>query len=242
MTIQKTLLLLLGAALSLPGAEQISQTLPMRSGVARLLAGDPVADSAATEVVQPGTLAGQVGALAVPIRPMPPQTTGVLNIFVLVGNGAVNSIPSKVATTPVVEVRNDRNMPVEGAEVVLELPSSGPSGFFSGRKLSWVGTTDTNGQVVATGLTPNQERGAFGIRVAAQYRGNAGQAIITQTNSPKTFPMVSTEVRRKKLWMKVAIVAAAGGGAAAGIILATRGSNPSTVVLQPGTISIGGPR
>jgi hypothetical protein len=174
-----------------------------------------------------------------PVEPAQSAASAVgrpLNIMTLVGNGTTNIVSSKLTSGLVLEVRDHRNLPVEGAEVMLQLPASGPSGHFPGGQLTWTGTTDANGQVVVSGFTPNQERGRFEIRVTAKSSGAAGTAIITQANSTK--PPAS----RRSRWWKIGIVAAA-CGATAGIVLATHGSgDKSTVVLQPGTVSVGAPR
>jgi hypothetical protein len=164
-----------------------------------------------------------------------------LSIFVLVGKGAVNSIRSGSAVSPVVEVRDDRNLPVEGAEVMFQLPPVGPGGFFAGQELSWKGRTDANGQVVAS-FSPNHEAGKFGIQVTASFGGAIAKAVIPQTNSPKIASTESHPSGKRSGWWKIATVAAA-GGAIAGTVWATHdsGSRP-TVSFQPGTITFGGPR
>ena len=59
----------------------------------------------------------------------------VLKIIVLEGNNAFNSIPLGRAVTPIVEVRDDNDFPVEGATVVFTLPTTGPSGVFRPAKM-----------------------------------------------------------------------------------------------------------
>src|SRR6185369_13783504 len=51
---------------------------------------------------------------------------GALKIVVLQGEGASNSIKSRTATQPAVEVRDDQDKPIAGAEVVFQLPAAGP--------------------------------------------------------------------------------------------------------------------
>jgi hypothetical protein len=165
-----------------------------------------------------------------------------LKVFVLQGEGAVNSIRTRSATEPVVEVRDERNQPVQGAEVVFQLPAVGPGGLFAGQKSTWTGRTDANGQVVAAGFVPNQEQGRFHIRVTATHSGNIGRATVAQSNSIR--PVPSGEPRRaghSGWWKAVAVMGA--GGAVGGILWATRrGEGRPTVVLQPGTVSFSGPR
>ncbi len=168
-----------------------------------------------------------------------------LNIYVLVGQRAVNSITTFTATAPLVEVRDGQNMPVEGAEVVFLLPSQGPGGFFAGQQVTWMGKTDANGQVVAASFVPNQQAGQFVIQVTAKHGNRVGSSTVTQRNSNKETPegammTGSRNTRNTRMW-KIAAVAA--GGAAVGIILATRGGGDKpTIILQPGNVSLGGPR
>ncbi len=164
-----------------------------------------------------------------------------LKIFVLLGDRAINSIGSRLATAPVIEVRDERNLPIQGAEVVFQLPAVGPGGFFNGQKLTWTGRTDANGQAMPTGFSPNQHPGRFGIRVTASYGGRVGRALIVQTNSPKPVPVEARGPKRSGWWKPVTIFGV--GGAVGGIVWATRrGSERTTLVLQPGTVSFGGPR
>jgi hypothetical protein len=170
--------------------------------------------------------------------PVSPNTARHLNIFVLVGDRAVNSIASGSATSVIVEVRDERNLPVEGAEVVFQLPSVGPSGFFPDERSTWTGRTDFNGQVIAPKYTPNRQKGRFAIQITASRAGVAAHAVVAQTNS---FQSVVEATPRHSGWWKALIVAGACGAAAGGIVWATRGGGNS-VTLNPGSVSIGAPR
>ena len=171
-----------------------------------------------------------------------PSNVQTLKIFVLQGDRAINSIRSRSATAPVVEVRDERNLPIEGAEVVFQLPAMGPGGYFSGQKLTWTGRTDANGQAIPAGFSPNQQAGRFAIRVTATHGGRGGRTVIAQTNSLKAAAVEGLRGPKRSGWWKPVAVLAA-GGAAGGIIWATRGgSDRTTLVLHPGTISFGGPR
>lgn len=166
-----------------------------------------------------------------------------LNIYVLVGERAVNNITTQSATAPIVEVRDARNLPVAGAEVKFQLPGAGPGGFFPGQQLTWMGTTDANGQVVAASFTPNRETGQFTIAVTAIQDGRQGIASIRQRNSlnPADVSTGSRWGKHSRFW-KIAAVAAA-GGVVGGIVWATqRGNSTPTIILQPGSVSLGGPR
>ena len=169
------------------------------------------------------------------------NATKPLNIFVLVGNSAVNSIHSGSAGPLVLEVRNSQNLPLEGAAVVLQVPRVGASGFFPGQQLTWTGVTDANGQIVVSHFTPNQETGRFNIHIAASYAGSLGHAVIAQTNAVRAVGRNTPLQPKRSRWWKVAAVA--GTGASGGIVWALHGSGDRpSVVLQPGPIAIGTPR
>jgi hypothetical protein len=170
--------------------------------------------------------------------PVSSNTARHLNIFVLVGDRAVNSIASGFATSVIVEVRDERNLPVEGAEVVFQLPSVGPSGIFADQQSTWTGRTDFNGQVIAPKYAPNRQKGRFAIQITASRAGVMAHAVAAQTNSFQS--VVEATPRHSGWWWKAVIVAGA-CGAAGGIVWATRGGGNS-VTLSPGSVSIGPPR
>lgn len=242
MIIRKAVGFILGVVLCSPLAAQQGQDARFEFAMASLFAGPAGMDASASEPRSPRKSTEQSEELAFPVKTALRDAGRPLNIFVLVGNHAVNSVSSRSATAPVVEVRDERNLPIQGAEVVFQLPTVGASGYFTGQKLTWTGRTDANGQVVAAGYSPNHEAGRFGIRVTASYGGRLVRAIVPQTNSLRPVPPEGQRIAKRSRWWKVAAVAGA-GGAVGGIVWATRrGADIPTVVLQPGTVSFGGPR
>jgi len=175
--------------------------------------------------------------------PALPQTAAEsLKIYVLEGQGAVNSLPRRSATTPVVEVRDENEQPVAGAEVTFELPPAGPGGSFPGPQQSLKVRTNTQGQAAAP-FTPNTEAGRFSIKITATMGNRSGRAVITQTNSLQADAQPVQAGGRKFGWWKIALVAGA-GAAAGGIVWATRDGVESspTIILTPGSPSFSGPR
>jgi hypothetical protein len=170
---------------------------------------------------------------AVPLR-LPPRK---LSVFVLQGQGAVNSIQDRRGTTPVVEVRDQNGASVDGAEVVFTLPQSGPGGFFGPDQLTAKVRSRADGQVAAPFIV-NGQAGKFQIQVAATLGEQFGSAIISQSNSLR-----ATESGGKKTasrWYKSWKVWAIAGGAAAATVAAlllTRGGDSKPTI----TISSGGP-
>src|SRR6185503_21069676 len=85
-------------------------------------------------------------------QPLVPQG-GALKIVVIEGEGAKNNIRQRLAAQPVVEVRDEADKPVPGAEVVFQLPAAGAGGVFNGWMRTQTVKTNAQGQAAATGFT-----------------------------------------------------------------------------------------
>lgn len=194
--------------------------------------------------------------LASPARPAAPPAAAPapneqLKVFVLEGQGAVNYLPEKRGRTPVVEVRDENDLPVEGAEVLFELPASGPGGEFPGSGRSKTVKTGIGGQAAAP-FTVNNEAGAFQIKVTAKIGDKIGRAVIGQVNS--TTPAVMMP-QKKTGWFTTRKMLIISSAAAAGVIAGVMASNgggssatptappaPPTIIITPGSPTFGGPR
>lgn len=185
------------------------------------------------------TLAPFFGAAQTPA----PADSG-LSIRVTQGDGAINSIRLKRAHSPAVQVLDSSGEPLSGAVVTFLLPATGPSGTFQDSGLSYTTQTDARGFAISRGLIPNRLAGPFRIRVTASWRGRAGSAFVSQTN---TEPVAATS-RGKK----IAILALIAGGVAGGVAVAASrgggsssssgGTTGSSGSIVAGTPSIGPPR
>ena len=173
----------------------------------------------------------------------PASQPGSLKIVVLEGEGAKNNIRAKSATAPAVEIRDENEKPVAGAEVIFQLPPVGPGGVFHGWMRSQTVRSDASGKAVTSGYTPNEEEGRFNIKVTAVAGAKSGNAVIAQSNVRGTGGANAP----KRSWWKVAAVI---GGAAivGGAIAASRGDDTAAAVakvpvtITPGPVSVGGPR
>ena len=171
-----------------------------------------------------------------------PAPSQRLTVLVLQGQGAVNFIPDHNGATPVVEVRDQNSLPVEGADVVFTLPATGPGGTFSsGGQMASV-RTNADGQASAN-FVVNSQAGPFQIRVAATSGERTGSAVISQSNSLR--PAEPASARRRPLYRSWKLWAVVAGAAAAGAALAlTRGSVATagpTVTITPGSGTVGHP-
>ena len=106
------------------------------------------------------------------------QPRAALKIVVIEGEGAVNIIQQKTAVAPIVEVRDENELPVAGALVTFSVRSGGAT--FGGAP-TWTVTTNAAGRAVAAGLTPTAN-GAVSITASAAYQGQTAIASILQSN------------------------------------------------------------
>jgi hypothetical protein len=138
-----------------------------------------------------------------------------IQLQVVEGQAATNSIETGEAVEPVVEVRDAQGRPVSGLKVTFRSPKAGPSVLFYGATREVSVVSDANGRAVATKTTPNTEPGQFAIAV------EAGAATI-DVNQSNAYTQTQPEPKKKKLGPKmiglivagvvVAIAAIATGG------------------------------
>jgi hypothetical protein len=195
-------------------------------------------------LVMPAGLAGQ--------QTSGPQASfvegpGSLKIVTIQGEGAINSIRSRTATQPVIEVRDETDKPVEGAEVVFQLPAAGPGGVFHGWMRNQTARTNAQGQASASGFTPNEEPGRFNIKVTATTGKKSGTAVIAQSNSANGANGAQAGKSRKGLWIGLGIIAV--GAIVGGAIAASGGDDDAAatagtvpVTITPGPVTVGNPR
>lgn len=206
--------------------------MTVRSWIAVWLAFHIVVSSAAAQQPAPATPA------------QPPALVESLKIRVLQGESAVNDLRTLQAVAPVIEVHDENDRPIEGADVVFQLPASGAGGFFPGQQLTRATKTNSQGQALGAGLIPNSQAGRFVIQVRAQLGGRFGRVEIHQTNSADRFmarePKPKPRISRRWVWVSLI-----GAGAVVGVYFATRdgsGGASSSFALIPGPVVIVGPR
>src|SRR5271155_3677102 len=98
-----------------------------------------------------------------PLAPLPIVKN--LKILVLAGNGEMNDLERKVMAPLVVQVLDQNDRPVEGAEVVFRFPLNGPGAAFAGGKTSQTFRTNGTGEAAAVNWMANNEVGAFEVHV-----------------------------------------------------------------------------
>jgi hypothetical protein len=148
-----------------------------------------------------------------------------LKILVLSGAGAINSIPSRTSTTPVVEVRDENDRPIERADVVFEAPATGAGATFSKDRPILEVKTNAEGQAAAAEYRPNEIAGAFVISVKVSAGERAGSVEIHQSNSLRAAPPPkAAKSGISKTWIVLGIAA---GAAYAWIVVGRRSRHSS---------------
>jgi len=113
------------------------------------------------------------------------QVQGALTIdpkiVVLEGEEGINVVKKKIAASPVVEVRDQNDLPIAGAAVVFTLPKSGPGGVFANGAKELSVVSDSVGRAAVGEMRPSG-KGDFKMTVRATYKDRSVTAIISQTN------------------------------------------------------------
>ena len=180
-----------------------------------------------------------------PVAPLPMVRS--LKVTALAGSEEMNDLERGLMAPLVVQVLDQNDRPVEGAEVVFRFLLNGPGATFRGGNTSQTVRTNGQGQAAAVNWTANSQLGTFNVRVTAAYGNQLGETTVSMTNVTRI--VGEGKERRKQAkwysskWVKIALIAG-GAATAAGIVLATRGgggASTSTITITPGTPSVGGP-
>jgi hypothetical protein len=150
----------------------------------------------------------------------------------------------------VIQVLDQNDRPVEGAEVVFRFPLNGPGATFRGANTSQTVRTNGQGQAAAMNWTANNQVGSFDVRVTAAYGNQLGETTVSMTNVTR---IVEDGKKGQKQtswysskWVKIGIIAGV-AAIVAGVVLATRGGSSAAatstppITITPGSPSVGGP-
>ena len=190
------------------------------------------------------------------VIPANAQSGTGLRVVVVEGEGVTNNIAAGAVRRFVVQVRDDADKPVAGANVTFLLPERGPGGSFFGAYNKLTVTTNEQGNAGASGFQSNLIEGRFEIRVVAAQGDRTGTATIAQTNVLQTNLLPEThdtgiiaKLKSIKVSRRTKKIAAISAGALIVLLIATHGGNesssaatiPGTSII-PGTVSVGTPR
>jgi len=170
-----------------------------------------------------------------------------LKLIVLAGEGEMNDLERRVMAPLVVQVLDQNDRPVAGADVVFRFPPEGPSATFANEKSAQTSRTDAQGQASATGWTANQKLGSFQVHATATYGNQMGEKVVTMSNVAKIIE--KPKKGKQSFWSsrKFKILVIAGAAATvAGILIAkhtggggSAAAQTSTVIITPGSPTIG---
>src|ERR1700722_17573860 len=174
---------------------------------------------------------------ALPVSALPVEQS--LQIRVLAGNGEANDLERRVMAPLVVQVLDQNDRAMVGAEVVFRFPITGPGATFNGGKSSATVRTNGGGQAAATNWMANGV-GTFQIHVNASYGNQVGETTVSMSNVTRVVeqPKKSKgESLWSHTWFKIAVIGGAAVAVGLGVYFGTRGggskSSGSTVTIIP---------
>ena len=164
-----------------------------------------------------------------------------LSITVLRGEGSFNDIKRKPASELVVQIQDEAERPVSGAQVSFTAPYTGAGGWFGENERTRLVRSDADGRAAASGFRPNSAEGRFAIRVTAWYEGKTASTLIWQSNTLAS----GQKGGGQRKWL---VLGLAGGAIAGGVALAAGRNSGSTAAAAPaatslslGTLTVGAP-
>lgn len=178
----------------------------------------------------------------IPAAPLPVEQS--LKVRVLAGNGEMNDLERHVMAPLVVQVVDQNERAMEGAQVVFRFPISGPSATFPGGKSTVTVLTDGLGQAPALNWMANGQVGSFQVHVNATYGNQVGETTITMTNVTRIENVSkNTGVKHGGLWshgwFKAVVIGGAALAVGLGVYFGTRGGKSGTTVgVSPGTPTV----
>jgi hypothetical protein len=224
-------------AAQLPAAQQAAappQAAPAQSSPAQ----------AAPQVATPPAAAPAAGQ-PIPASQLPVEQN--LKILVLAGNNEMNDLQRNVMAPLVVQVLDQDDRPMDGAQVVFRFPITGPGAAFAGNKAAATVRTNSGGQAAATNWMANGQVGTFDVHVTASYGNQIGETTLKMSNVTR-IEEVKKPSKGKSLWshtwFKVAVIGGAALAVGLGVYFGTRGGGKSgtTVGVSPGgPVTVSGP-
>src|SRR6202048_1195845 len=118
-----------------------------------------------------------------PMAPLPMMRS--LKVTALAGNHEANDLERALMAPLVVQVLDQNDRPVEGAEVVFRFPLNGPGATFRGGNSSQTVRTNGQGQAAAQNWMANNQVGTFEVHVTASYGNQLGETTVSMTNATR---------------------------------------------------------
>ncbi|MCB1018719.1 MAG: carboxypeptidase regulatory-like domain-containing protein [Acidobacteria bacterium] len=130
---------------------------------------------------------------------------GGLQLSVVEGQGAENSIEKNLGAAIVVELRDGSGAPIPQAEITFQSPADGASVTFFGASHTSKAWTDEQGRAEAAELTPNTIPGPYKITVTAEHGGASASAEVLQSNVNPAPPEKKKRRFGPRVWIPVAV-------------------------------------
>jgi serine protease inhibitor ecotin len=218
----------LAALLVLTQIQAVGQATPAQAPAAQEVPAPPQA--------APAPAPGQ----PIPETPLPVEQN--LKVRILAGNGEMNDLERHVMAPLVVQVVDQNERAMEGAQVIFRFPISGPSATFPGGKSTITVLTNGVGQAAAVNWMANGQVGTFQVHVNATYGNQVGEVIVSMSNVTRIENVSKNSGGAKHeglwshRWFKIAVIGGAALAVGLGVYLATRGGGKSgtTVGVSPG--------
>jgi hypothetical protein len=190
----------------------------------------------------------------------PDATPGGQHLFITIleGEGAVNNIRQRDAREPVVQVTDENHKPVAGVTLLFLIHgSNGATATFGGDALTLSTTTDANGIARTGSLHIGTHPGTISVTVTASAAGGVvASAVIHQSNiitpinadqdaaesgAASAGSQASTKAAAHGIahLSKTALIATGAAVAAAvvvGVVIATKGSDSTSLTLGASTV------
>jgi hypothetical protein len=173
---------------------------------------------------------------------LPAQTPSGLDVIVLEGDGATNSLAGKTLHPVTILVQDSAKKPMEGASVSVVLPASGAGGTFRDTNTIDTKHTDRDGRVTFSGMHARNLSGSFKGTVKASSGDRHGAATFTQTNSEIDAPPQSRWTNKRTLIMLGVIAAGVGIGLGVGLHNSDGSGKPAGYTVTPGGPTVTAPR
>ncbi len=173
---------------------------------------------------------------------LPAQTSSGLQVVVLEGDGATNSLAAKRLHPVTIMVQDSAKRPVEGAVVSVMLPANGAGGTFGYGNTIDTKHTGREGRVTFSGMHTRNLAGSFRADVRASSEGMRGAAVFTQTNAEIDGPPQSRWTNKRAIIMLSVVAAGVGIGLAVGLHNSSGSGNPAGYTVTPGGPTVTAPR
>ena len=173
---------------------------------------------------------------------LPAQTNSDLQVVLLEGDGATNSLAGKSLHPVTILIQDTAKKPIEGAAVSVVLPASGAGGSFSNMNTIETKHTDREGRVKFAGMHARNLAGSFDAQVRATSGHLHGSGKFTQTNAEIAAPVRSGWSNKRTLVMVGVLAAGVGIGLVVGLHNSEGSGKAAGYTVTPGGPTVSAPR